>query len=309
MLDTCVLRSSDQTLEGGGEVQVSLDEFLNYPFALVLDSLNQELVDHGAEALRLHPADIDLLLLVVAPRLRLVDIVFRQNLSNVGLIPSQIVLGASDRPRALRAPHGGADLRVYICLNHSLEERPLLPWRKGTWLGQQEFRVRSGLSGSGFVPIRLTDDDRERLGIPKDGTRFATLEENDPFDREPSPDIVKLYVDGDLLDRLAVAVSTPVGKHIQRQLFVDVMTVIVLATQRRLAETPELRKQHVDDFSGSLVHKLTEIVAGKGLDASARDLRQTAFRRLCDAPTVFLAHLEAKTGMRAEMLASFGDIR
>lgn len=309
MLDSWVLQCADRTLDGGGEIQVSLDEYLNYPFALELHDLEQALVDKGSEELGLQPSDIDLLVLAMAPRLRFVDIVFRQDLSDVGLIPKQLPVGTSTRPRALRAPHGGVDLRAYFCLNRSLEPRSLSPWRKGTWLGHQEFRVRSGLSGNGFVPIRLTEDDRALLGIPKDVTRFATLGDNDPFDRDPSSDVVKLYVDGDLLDRLAVAAATPVGKHIQRQLFVDATAAIVFAAQKRLAEDPSLRKQHVDDFKGSLVHKLTEIVAGKGMDSTARDLRQREFRRLCDAPTAFLAHLEAKSGMREDMLASFGDIR
>ena len=198
---------------------------------------------------------------------------------------------------------------MYFCLNKALEPRPLSPWRKGTWLGQQEYRVRSDLSGSGFVPIRMTDEDREHLGIPKDTARFATLDDGDPFDPEPANDVVKLYVDGDLLDRLAVAAATPVGKHIQRQLFVDATSAIVFAAQRRLAEDPGLRSQHVDDFRGSLVHKLTEVVAGKGVDSATQDLRQSEYRRLCDAPTTFIAQIEAKTGMRKDMLASFGDVR
>jgi hypothetical protein len=50
-------------------------------------------------------------------------------------------------------------------------------------------------------------------------------------------------------------------------------------------------------------------VAGKGLDPTTIDLRQTEFRRLCDDPTAFIAHIESKTGMRDDMLASFGDVR
>ena len=223
-------------------------------------------------------------------------------------MPDHVPLSYPERPRALRAPHGGADLRVYFCLNKHLHPRPLSPWRKGTWLGQQEYRVRSDLSGSGFVPIRMTDDDREHLGIPKDTARFVTLDDGDPFDIDPPTDIVKLYVDGDLLDRLAVATSTPVGKHIQRQLFLDATSAIVFAAHRRFAEDPGLGTQHVDDFRGSLVHKLTEVVASKGMDSASRDQRQTEFCRLRDTPTAFLAQIEAKTGMRKDMLASFGDI-
>lgn len=309
VLDACTLRCADQLVQGGGEVSVSLDEYLNYPFAILLDGIDGSLIEAGAAELQLPLADIDLLVLVAAPRLRFVDTIFQRNLSAIDELPDHVPLSFPERPRALRAPHGGADLRIYFCLNKALEPRLLSPWRKGTWLGQQEYRVRSDLSGSGFVPIRMTDEDREHLGIPKDTARFVSLDDSDPFDPEPATDVVKLYVDGDLIDRLAVAASTPVGKHIQRQLFVDATSAIVFAAQSRLADDPGLRRQHVDDFRGSLVHKLTEVVAGKGMDSATQDLRQSEYRRMCDAPTAFIAQIEAKTGMRMDMLASFGDIQ
>jgi len=309
MLDSCVLRSADQIVEGGSDVSVSLDEYLNYPFTLLLNDVDWSLVKSGASALDLEVADIDLLVVVAAPRLRFVESIFCRDLSSVETMPDHVPVSSAERPRALRAPHGGADIRAYFCLNRTLEPRPLSPWRKGTWLGQQEFRVRSSLSGSGFVPIRMTDEDREHLGIPKDAARFVTLEDNDPFDVEPGSDVVKLYVDGDLLDRLAVAAATPVGKHIQRQLFLDAASAIVFAAHGRFSQEPTLEAQHIDDFRGSLVHKLTELIAGKGTDAATRDLRQVEFRRLCDMPTAFIAQIEAKTGMRKDMLASFGDVQ
>ena len=308
MLDSCTLRCADEIVEGGGEVSVSLDEYLNYPFELRMENISWGLAEAGTSALELKPGDVDLLVLVAAPRLRFVDTIFRRDLSEAGSMPDHVPLSSPERPRALRAPHGGADVRVYFCLNKHLDPRPLSPWRKGTWLGQQRYRVRSDLSGSGFVPIRMTDEDREHLGIPKDTARFVTLDDGDPFDVDPAADIVKLYVDGDLLDRLAVATSTPVGKHIQRQLFLDATSAIIFAAHRRLAQDPGLGSQHVDDFRGSLVHKLTEVVASKGMDTASCDQRQTEFRRLRDTPTAFLAQIEAKTGMRKDMLASFGDI-
>lgn len=307
ILDRCSLQSIDRSVEGGGDVSVSLDEYMNHPFGLSFEDANWEQAAAGAAELDLDLADVDLLVLAAAPRLRFVDTVFKSDLSDLSSMPAHVPVGGVERPRALRAPHGGTDLRVYLCLNRSLEPRPLSPWRRGTWLASLEFRIRSDLSGSGFVPIRMTDDDRAQLGIPGDTARFATLDDGDPFDRQPPADVVKLYVDGKLLDRLAVAANTPVGKHIQRQLFVDATSAIVFAAQRRLAEEPELRSQHVDDFSGSLVHKLTEVIAGKARDSMTRDRRQIEFRRLCDQPTSFIAQIEAKTGMRRDMLESFGD--
>lgn len=306
ILDLCRLRCADRSIEGGHEVSVGLDDYLNFPFSLVMD-VDWNTATRGAEALGISTSDIDFLVLMVAPRLRFVDTIFQRDLSSIEDMPNQILLTGEERPRALRAPHGGADLRIYFCLNRSLEPRPVRPWRRGTWLGLQEFRIRSELAGSGFVPIRMTDADREHLGLPRDTVRFVTLDDADPFDSELRSDVVKLYVDGELLDRLAVAASTAAGRQIQRQLFVDAATAIAFAAQRRIREDPQLGQQHVDDFRGSLVHKLTELIAGKGTDATTQDRRQTEFQRLRDDPTAFIAQVEAKAGMKKDMLASLGD--
>ena len=308
ILDLCRLRCGVQSIDGGGEITVDLDDYLNFPFALVMD-VDWTMAARGTEALGISASDIDFLVLMVAPRLRFVDTIYRRDLSSIEEMPGQILLTGEDRPRALRAPHGGADLRVYFCLNKSLEPRPVRPWRRGTWLGQQEFRIRSELAGSGFVPIRMTDEDREHLGLPRDTVRFVTLDDGDPFDTELRNDMVRLYVDGELLDRLSVAASTAAGRQIQRQLFVDAATAIAFAAQRRLREDPQLGQQHVDDFRGSLVHKLTELIAGKSTEPAIQDRRQTEFQRLRDDPAAFIAQVEAKAGMKKDMLASLGDPR
>lgn len=309
LLDSCLLRCADQMVEGGGEVAVGLDDYLNFPFSLVLEDLDWDMASQGAKALEIDRSSIDLLVLMIAPRLRFVDTIFRRDLAKIDELPTQISLIEEGRPRALRAPHGGADLRVYFCLNETLDPRPVQPWRRGTWLGQQHFRIRSELAGAGFVPIRMTAEDREHLGLPRDVVRFVTLDDGDPFDTEPASDMVKLYVDGELLDRLSVAATTAAGRQIQRQLFLDAAAAISFAAQKRLREDSGLGDQHVDDFRGSLVHKLTELIAGKGGDSAAQDRRQTEFMRLRDEPTVFIAQIEAKTGIKKDMLASLGDPR
>lgn len=309
MLDGCTLRCADQTIEGGSEAAVGLEEYLNFPFTLELDRVDWSLGSEGASALGLEASDVDLLVLAVAPRLRFVDIVFRSDLPSIDPSLRQIPLSDEQRPRALRAPHGGADIQVFFCLNRSRDPRPMQPWRRGTWLGRQDFRLRSELTGSGFVPIRMTDDDREQLGLPRDTVRYTTLDDGDPFDTDPASDMVKLYVDGDLLDRLAVSAGTPAGRQIQQQLFLDAATAIVFAAQRRFRESPELGTQHVDDFRGSLAHRIVEYVAGRGGDASSKERRQNALRQMRDDPVVLLAHLEARTGIRRELISSLGAAR
>ena len=135
ILDLCQLQGADKTVEGGGEIVVGLDDYLNYPFSLQMD-VDWGTATKGAEALGISPSDIDFLVLMVAPRLRFVDTVFRCDLESIDEIPTELRFTGNVRPRALRAPHGGADLRIYFCLNKSLEPRPVRPWRHGTWLGR-----------------------------------------------------------------------------------------------------------------------------------------------------------------------------
>ena len=105
MLDSCTLRCADEVVEGGGEVSVNLDEYLNYPFALLMEDIDWALAEAGATALELEPGDIDLLVLVAAPRLRFVDTIFRRDLSEVGSMPDHVPLSYPERPRALsRSP-------------------------------------------------------------------------------------------------------------------------------------------------------------------------------------------------------------
>ena len=109
---------------------------------------------------------------------------------------------------------------------------------------------------------------------------------------------MKLYVDGELLDRLAVAAATPAGRQVQRQLFIDAAVAIAFAAQRRFRAEPALGLQHVDDFRGSLVHKLTELVAGKGTDPATSDRRQIELPETCDDPRSSSPRSKPRAGSR-----------
>jgi hypothetical protein len=297
-----VLLRPDGVSRPGDRVGVSLDDYLNFPFALGIELPSEATVEGESRDLGLVPEEIDLVVLVIAPRLRVVDVAFRAGLADRDEIPDRIQLTNPARPRAFRAPHGGANIQVCFCLNRWKERRSLAPWRLGTWLGREEFAVRSTLSESGFTPMKLTDLDRDRMGLPRETSRFATLEDQDPFDPDPGPNSLRLYVDEELLDRLAVAASTPAGRQLQRQLFLDAVTAIVFSTIDRVREAPELADSHIDMFEGSLTHRIVSLLGGKGL--GLQDDRQVAYRSLLEEPVTFLARVEAEAGLRQEILAA-----
>lgn len=304
-LSGCELVGPDRRWSGGDRAGVELHDYLNFPFAIEFGSVPGGLLVEAARESGLSLEEVDLVVLVTSPRLRMVDVAFRTCLSGLDVLPDKVELTRPVRPRAFSAPHSGANIQVNFCLNTWREPRLLSPWRLGTWLGREEFAIRSTLSESGFTPLKLTDADRERLELPKDTSRFATLEDQDPFDSDPSPNALRLYVDEELLDRLAVTATTPVGRQLQRQLFLDSVTAIVFAACDRVRRTPSLGENHIDDFEGSLIHRVVSMLAGK--DKAGQDDRQALFHRLMDEPVTFLAAVEAEVGMRGEILAALED--
>lgn len=295
------LIAPDRRWRGGERVAVDLQDYLNFPFQLRVDLSDRAVLASGAEDLHLSLDEIDLLVMVNAPRLRIAEIAFREPLGDLDLIPDRVELTKPDRPAAFRAPHGGANVEVFFCLNCWKEPRPLHPWRLGTWLGREEFRVRSKHAEGGFTPLKLTDADRERLGLPKETSSFATLEDHDPFDPEGAMSALRLYVDEEVLDRLAVASTAPAGRQLQGQMFLDAVGAIVHSAMGRVRRSPDLLEHHIDEFEGSLTHRVVSMVAGKG--AHAKDSRQAAYRLMFDDPVSFLARVEAEIGMRSEILA------
>ena len=92
VLDSCRLSVGDRVVEGGARVSLTLDEYLNHPVRLRLAADEQEAHENsgaiadGLAGLSLSPSDVELLVLTVAPRLKMVDVVFESSLDLLGEI-------------------------------------------------------------------------------------------------------------------------------------------------------------------------------------------------------------------------------
>jgi hypothetical protein len=237
----------------------------------------------------------------------MVDLVFSHRLDELPEVPKTIAFPVA-RPRALRGPNGGCDVKVFFCLARQFPPRALHPWRKGTWLGQQEYQLRSEAGGFGFMPVRLSDSERTELGLDINTMRFAQVDEGvSVFQHEVPPDAVRVYVDEGLLDRLAIVAQTPLGKQLQRQLFLDAAWAIVMRAISEVAAAQVAPHADVDEFRGSLVHGLVEMVAGRGGDSTSVRARNDRFRLLVDHPGKFLSNLEARLATRRDVLEIFED--
>ena len=311
-LNACKLHVGQRVVEGGSRVSLTHNEYVNEVCRVTLADDDHELhevrarLTDGLGDLRLASSDVELVVLATSPRLKMVDVVFANRLDEMPTIPR--VLEFTERPRALAAPNGGCDLRVYFCLARELPPKALHPYRKGTWLGRQEYILRSDLAGVGFFPVRLTDELRTELGLDSNTTRFAAIDDDTSvFSREVAPDAVKLYIDDGLLDRLAVAAYTPMGKQLQRQMFLDAAWAISIKTTAELASGDIAVHADVDEHTGSLVHSLVAMLGGRSGSNEAINARNDQFKILVEEPARFVANLEAKLATRHDVLEIFED--
>lgn len=313
VLDRAVLHVGERPIEGGSRVSLTVDEYLNYPISLRLADdehdrhENEGRIADGLGDLALSSSDVELVVLTSAPRLKMVDVVFANRLDEIEHVPGSIAF-RRERPRALRGPIGGCDVRVYFCLARQFPPRVLQPWRKGTWLGKQEFQLRTEIGGVGFMPVRLTDELREEHGLETNVTKYARVDpEVSVFQTDVPSDAVSVFIDEGLLDRLAVVAHSPMGKQLQRQLFLDAAWAIATATLAEATADPALLHADVDEFRGSLVHGLVEMVAGRALDDAAVRARNDRYRELLEDPARFLSNLESRLATRRDVMELFED--
>lgn len=313
LLNGAFLRLGDRDLKGGSRSSVTIDEYLNHPISFFFAGLDHEadeiagLIADGLADLGRTPSDVELVVLATSPRLKMVDLIYSKRLDEVDDIPRQIDF-PRPRPQSMRGPFGGCDVRAFFCLAREFHPQPLRPWRKGTWLGKQEFLLRTDASGIGFMPVKLTDELRSELALDHEVTKFACIDPDiSVFDQEVPADAVLVYIDDLLLDRLSVAARTAVGKQVQRQLFLEAAWAIAARAQQEIREDPSLIRAAIDEFTGSLIFGLVVMLAGGGTDDASQNARDLRYRELLRDPARFLSNLEARLASRRDVMSMFGD--
>jgi hypothetical protein len=262
----------------------------------------------GLERLELSANWVELAVLLSNPRLKLVE-THRYPLDDLGTVSRRLDLVTSEnRPAPLRTPTGGCSIDVYLVLSKTIEPVPLRPWRLGTWLARCRFHLRADTGDLEFAPIPLTVEDRARLGLPRDVVRFVKLEDS-PVVAGIGDDVVRMYVDQDLLAQLTATPNSPAARSFQRQLFLDAIRAVV---------TVALREQDFDlmtmgDLEGSIVGRLVTRLAGRRPGEPLADLegrRDLYLTMLRDDPERFLAEVEARVNPKSDLALSFagGDV-
>lgn len=303
--DAYVQMSPQHRIDAGQTKRLVASEFLAFPVQLwlgkdeaALDAMRDEL-GLGVKEAGLQLGDVALLVVLSSPRLKLVEMSWHRKGDELDDLRPHLDLVGESRPAPLRTPFGGCRIDVYVLLAEHLEEAPLRPWRKGTWLAHTRFEIKTDLGDIGFTPLPLTADKRDQFGLPAGTIRHAVVE--DPFAEASGADAVLLYVDEELLNQLALQPSLAAAKAFQRQLFIDAMSAVIHSASK----SQELETKALGDLEGTVIGRLIDRLAGASSDRTAEEHRHRSEELMKDVreqPAKVIGWVEAivpglRTGM------------
>jgi hypothetical protein len=281
-------------------------EFLLRPIQLewasddsAYDRFRSTLID-GAEESELNPRDLDVVVVASSRYLKLAEVVMCESVVAFDQIPRVLDLTGEPRFRAFSTPNSGFSLDAYIVLSRTLEQRPLQPYRKATWLARASFRVDTSLSVAILPPTPLTSEKRRELKLPPKTMRYVDFGEHDfllPYSEQEQP---TLYVDENLLAQLNVRRGSAVSKAIQVQLVHDLISAVVW----RASRLSDLNSVSYADVQSSLLGSVIRVAAGAGSTEEARTL---LLKKVREAPEYVISSAEHAIDLMARYLDAVKD--
>ena len=296
------IADSPEVVEPGTRRRVDPAELRLRDFRLELaenDASFGEAIDAVVEASAVYGEDaVEFVVVVSSAYLKLSDVVVRKPLIDV---ERSLTLTDGDA-RGFGAIHHGCDVEAFLVLKNEIDQQPLQPWRKGTWLSRATFGLRTGLDGLGFTILPLTDEKRTELSLPSKTLRYVVIEES-PL-QASSVATVTLYVDEELLAHLNKTPRTSWARAFTDQLAVDVLAAVAMSA---LAD-PNMKEVSWEAVDGTLMGSLLMMVGGRP-DGSAKEHYEALLDVLRANPLDFLARIEGALEMRdsGRLIVGAGD--
>ena len=290
VLSKAVFRFGSDTCKAGGRITI-LDPELHVrkraeiqwtPDDESFGAFRRTLAE-GAVADGFDRSGLTLLVLATTPYLKITNVVQEVSCANLDAMPRVVALTEPDRPEAFCAPHHGATVDVFLLLARALDPQPLRPWRRGTWLARETFKIATEQSQRLFHPKPLDDETRKQLGLPRKTMRYVRMDDVDPIEPYDAGGL-DLYVDRELLDDLSARARSPVSQAMQLQLAQDVIAAIVHAAAARGSD---LKSRTWTDLDDSLLARVLRIAAKAGVSY------EQLLREVTADPAKVIAHAES----------------
>ena len=232
--------------------------------------------------------EVKFLVIASTSYLKIVDVVWQGGIDDVREAGQSIRLPREPRPDPFRTPFGGCTVTFVAVLDQHRDKVVLEPSRKGTWLGRSRFTVETDLGEIGFTPIPLTDQERDRLGLPPGALRYVVV--GDPLDPEISQEDVEVYVDAELLGACIANPGTAGSRAFQHQILLTVISAILTKASRELqARGANVAISEVED--SILDRIITRASGGKGKPDD--QTKQRLLELIRDDPGKFLTYVES----------------
>jgi len=297
----------DSVIEPGSTRAVDADVYLHAGVALkladsiddVTDFISQLDTDETMRELDLSVDELELVIIATSSFLKIMDIVARYPLRELSKRSLMVDVGGDPRRDSLLSPNAGCEIDTMVCLSRQKSKVALRPWRKGTWISRATFALTTEQALTGFTPRPMDAEKKTSLGIPVSTARYITLSTS-PLELDTSEDDVEMWVDADLLAQMSAMPKSKGSLALQRQLFIDAVSAIVVAAMRSEGDedVPTLRTCTWPDIEKSLLGRVIGAMAPPSRDEAERVANRSRYLEILRSdPARFLAYAEERAGV------------
>lgn len=295
-----------------GEHRLSSEHLASFSNAQSGVEVDIDLAEIGAlvEPLGLSLHDLRLSVHTYSKFMNLSDVVFSEPMNNLGDMPFVIQFDRQSRPdlSPLFAFHTGFQVHVVITLDveRELPENSLAPRHRHTILSEARFSfISTSTEGSGLEIRRLNDEARASERVPKNSSIYIKRIES-PVTTNRLNDVLVVYVDGRLLDRIMARRGSGASKFHVAQIGVAILTDVVLRSSvelnRHIAEVGS--PPSFDELKRTVTGKLIEMLLKKGQAPGHQDSAEELLDELIETPERSLARVQAVYSLQPQALES-----
>ena len=304
-LDDVILRFGSERCVAKGRIEVDdPNDYCRRPAEIIWSpeasfDYFKAAISRGVKYLGIDPSAVSLLITASSNYLKITETIFDHPVSALESLPIRVSL-SHPRPKALSTGFHGGVVIAYLLLTKDIERHALRPWRKGTWLARARFRLSRSQTRL-FRLTPLSDEQRMRLGLPKDVARYLDMSDHDPMQNydKSSPPI--FYVDEELLAKLDAQPNSKISRYLQIQLVQDFILGVITSPAVPGEGSTDL---DWEDLSGSLLGRILNFVASPRASAN---MKMALFEEIRNNPSLVAARVEDVIGLRKELLVALAE--
>ena len=257
--------------------------------------------------------DIRLSIYSYSKETNLGSVVYSERLADIHEEQVKVKLSGVTREEVdpLLACVNGFSVTILLTLNgHRINPQTnLSPRAKHSILARTSFRFLSQSDdGSGLIFNQLTDEIREIEKIPKLSAIYIKSLEN-PVTSEKLGDCLTVYIDSNLLNRIDMSRSGPIGKLYIAKIGIEILSDVVMRSSvelnRQIAETGN--QQTLQNLDGTVVSALIKMLSKKGQLPGHQLSNDELLEELIEKPEKSLTRVQALWSAKTKFMDAFEE--